>query len=585
MVPLTRYFWLAIFWLGFVVPAPLSAQTAAPSAPLVLAQAQGPVIKAPNRLETDQETVDFVGEVESASDVILTLNDQPLAIARDGTFHVKQVVPLGKSTLVLFAEDPFGNIAGLKVLVERIRPQEPETYGSYYGLVIGINDYNHLKPLQTAIRDAEAIATVLTSRYNFRVETLINATRSEIVKAISDFRARLGEGDNLLIYYAGHGNLDVEGDEGYWLPVDAESDNPAEWLSLGIITSQLKAIRAKHVMVVADSCYSGKLTRDIGASLPTGGENNAWLDRMIQRRSRTALTSGGLEPVADAGRDGHSVFGYAVLDALSSNDGIITGQQLFSKIKNPIIVNADQTPEYADIRRAGHGGGDFVLIPAGATVAAADADTAAHRGLSPGVSARPHEGTIELTFWQTIQDSQNPADFEAYLRKYPYGQFAQLARNKMNAVKPPPAPEPQKQARLIEKAPPEPPATPPVPETMYGAVYFGDDDEFGISSGVPGAEAAKKAALENCRAKTSGRKLSTVFSTCVAVAIAEKRKRGTLASAEASTRRAAANMARKLCVQKLIRKVGRATVEFAGIGCRTKQSVCADPAYAGGPAY
>ena len=83
---------------------------------------------------------------------------------------------------------------------------------------------------------------------------------------------------------------------------------------------------------------------------------------MAGKKSRTALVSGGLEPVMDAGGGGHSVFAKAFLEALADNDGVLDGQALFARIKRPVILNSDQTPDYADIRRAGHDGGDFLFI-------------------------------------------------------------------------------------------------------------------------------------------------------------------------------------------------------------------------------
>ena len=82
---------------------------------------------------------------------------------------------------------------------------------------------------------------------------------------------------------------------------------------------------------------------------------------MAGKKSRTALVSGGLEPVMDSGGGEHSVFAKAFLEALADNDGVLDGQALFARIKRPVILNSDQTPDYADIRRAGHDGGDFLF--------------------------------------------------------------------------------------------------------------------------------------------------------------------------------------------------------------------------------
>ncbi len=84
--------------------------------------------------------------------------------------------------------------------------------------------------------------------------------------------------------------------------------------------------------------------------------------RMAQKRTRIALTSGGLEPVEDNTRGGHPPFAGAVLDVLKANTSVIDGTQLFSQMRCPVILNADQTPQYSDVRKAGHEGGDFLFV-------------------------------------------------------------------------------------------------------------------------------------------------------------------------------------------------------------------------------
>jgi hypothetical protein len=171
-------------------------------------------------------------------------------------------------------------------------------FGRYHALVIENNDDRALPKLKTARNDTRAVAEVLERNYGFSVERLFDATRSDIVTALNDLRARLTDQDNLLVYYAGHGFLDEEADEGYWLPVDADPENPVEWVANEMITRTLRAMRAKHVLVVADSCFAGKLARGAGARPPDH------LERLTIKRARTVLTSGGLEPVADGGGKG-----------------------------------------------------------------------------------------------------------------------------------------------------------------------------------------------------------------------------------------------------------------------------------------
>ncbi len=79
-------------------------------------------------------------------------------------------------------------------------------FGRYHALVIGNNDYQHLRNLTTAVGDAEAVATLLEDKYGFQVTKLTNATRRDITGALNRLRQTLTEKDNLLVYYAGMGS-------------------------------------------------------------------------------------------------------------------------------------------------------------------------------------------------------------------------------------------------------------------------------------------------------------------------------------------------------------------------------------------
>lgn len=231
-------------------------------------------------------------------------------------------------------------------------------FGSYHALVIGNDEYRHLRDLKSAKIDAVEVTRVLKNNYGFRVELLLDASRTRILLALNQLRSQLTAKDNLLIYYAGHGWLDKEGDEGYWMPVDAERQNTVNWVSNSSITTMIKAMKAKHVLIVADSCYSGKLSRGIHVI----DRSSDYLSRISQKRARSVLSSGGLEPVLDSGgKSNHSVFASAFLDALNENKNVMDATELFSKIRRPVILNSDQTPEFSDIRKAGHDGGDFIF--------------------------------------------------------------------------------------------------------------------------------------------------------------------------------------------------------------------------------
>jgi hypothetical protein len=247
--------------------------------------------------------------------------------------------------------------AGIQV-AEKFAAIEGIDFGDYHALVIGNNAYKTLPPLKTAVGDAKAIAEALKTTYGFKVKLLTDAGRNDIIDALDFYVETLTGRDNLLIYYAGHGWLSEDAGRGYWLPVDARKNRRSHWISNATVTDTLKSVQAKHVMVVADSCYSGTLTRGAGVALRTA---DYW-KRMVTKRTRVVLSSGGLEPVADSGGGKHSPFAQAFIDTLAGNDAIIDGTQLFTKMRRPVMVAADQTPEYSDARNAGHEGGDFLFV-------------------------------------------------------------------------------------------------------------------------------------------------------------------------------------------------------------------------------
>lgn len=245
------------------------------------------------------------------------------------------------------------------VVAERATDSDKVGFGNYHALIIGNDRYQHLPTLESAGFDARQLALILESLYGFKTTVLLDATREQIVSSLNNYRKQLSDVDNLLIYYAGHGWVDDDADEGYWLPVDAEEANVANWVSNDSLTSTIRAMEAKHVLVIADSCYSGKLTRGATPQI----RSPQYFSRMASKRARTALTSGGLEPVLDSGgAGGHSVFAAALFKALNENKSIADMSQLFSVIRRRVALEADQVPEYGDIRRAGHDGGDFVFV-------------------------------------------------------------------------------------------------------------------------------------------------------------------------------------------------------------------------------
>src|SRR5580700_10652706 len=248
-----------------------------------------------------------------------------------------------------------GNARGITLNNDTKAKVTAELDGHYYALVIGINNYQHLPRLTTAAPDAQALATLLHNQYGFQTTVLVDATRDQITKALNDYRHNLDENASLLIYYAGHGIYDKEADKAYWLPVDADRDDTSRWIMADEITTEVKVIPARHVLIISDSCYSGGMTREIAPAF-TQQDRERFLEKMVLGKSRTLMSSGALEPVSDVGGNGHSAFTGALLQALAStSDSVFSAGGVFDDyIQVSVAGRSDQTPQYVPVRNSGH---------------------------------------------------------------------------------------------------------------------------------------------------------------------------------------------------------------------------------------
>lgn len=266
---------------------------------------------------------------------------------------------------------------GFSIAVPKEQPAAPAAVqsaatitpdGNYHALVIGIDNYISQRDwkLATAVNDSSEVARILADKYGFAVTTLFNeqATHDGILNALNAYRKKLGKTDRLLIYYAGHGYLDATADASYWLPADAEKDVDTKWLDAKRITDQLKRMEARQVLVVADSCYAGTMTRGININLKNESERNSYIAKVMEKPARVLIASGGNEPVSDTGGSGHSIFSEVFLRALKEpGQSVFTAEELLvTRIKESVSGRADQTPEYRTIRNSGHDGGDFVFF-------------------------------------------------------------------------------------------------------------------------------------------------------------------------------------------------------------------------------
>lgn len=241
--------------------------------------------------------------------------------------------------------------------------------GTNYALVIGINNYRNHRDLKTAVNDVEALVSLLKKKYFFKPGNIIllkdrDVTKARIMQEFRDLVAtKVKKGDNVFIYYAGHGWFDDILDAGYWVTSEA-TKSPASFLENSTVYKFIAALDKKgvqHVFLVSDSCFSGSFTKDHRAVEIE--IDDRYFRKKYRKPSRNILTSGGVEPVADEGKKGHSVFAYYFLKTLMENPyPYLSGKQVGVQVEELVTRNSTQTPVSKFIHGVGDEGGQFFFI-------------------------------------------------------------------------------------------------------------------------------------------------------------------------------------------------------------------------------
>lgn len=264
---------------------------------------------------------------------------------------------------------------------------EVTLYARSHAVVIGIDGYQNasVPKLRGAVRDARDMAALLESQ-GFEVALLLDAaaTRRAVGELLGDrLPTRLGKDDRVFVYFAGHGVSTGEGDMalGYLVPVDGDRERlRATGISMRELQDWFAGYPAKHVMFVADACYSGLALSTRAIGLPAGLSD--YLLQVTSKPVRLAMTAGGAGEEAHEWR-GHGLFTYFLLDALkgaadADHDGIVTSDEIAAYVRPNVSqtaavqFRAQQNPQVGR-----HGEGEFVFVLGQAGVAVARASDAA----------------------------------------------------------------------------------------------------------------------------------------------------------------------------------------------------------------
>lgn len=237
--------------------------------------------------------------------------------------------------------------------------------GTFYALIIGIQNYHapEIPDLETPLKDAVDMADILKRKYGFTVELLLNnqATRRGIDSALRKLVALAKPEDNVLIYYAGHGDLDRQYNDGWWIPYDAQAGVSVTYVDNVQIQKAMRNIKARHVLLISDSCYSGTLFGQARA-MPSLITDKYYLN-LYNEKSRWGMTSGNKTPVSDSGTDGHSIFAYQLIKKLEKNEKpFISTQEIYIAIAPIVANNSEQTPLCRPVKGTGDQGGEFIFL-------------------------------------------------------------------------------------------------------------------------------------------------------------------------------------------------------------------------------
>ena len=139
--------------------------------------------------------------------------------------------------------------------VQQELPKPKMVMAARRALVIGNDKYQHVSTLQNAREDARAIAKTLET-LGYTVFLHLDLNEKGFKQALRDFRARLDGGEEVLVFYAGHG---VQlGSANYLLPVDIKGDSEEQVKDEGIelqrVLDDLKDRKTKFALAIIDAC-------------------------------------------------------------------------------------------------------------------------------------------------------------------------------------------------------------------------------------------------------------------------------------------------------------------------------------------
>lgn len=313
-----------------------------------------------------------------------------------------------------------------------------------YALVIGNGSYTNVDPLPNPPNDAKLVSDSL-KKVGFEVTLLVNADRRTMDRAAKKLARQLDDaGKNAvgIFYFAGHG-VSYEG-ENWLLPIGSEitqgADIEYETLSANKVLKLLESARNATDILILDACRNNPFR---GFSLSGTRAVSRGISRMDAPVGSFIAYSTAPGAVAYDGDGDYSPFAEAFAAEVNTPGNSISDMMIEVrkrvKEKTSKLGPSPQTPWDSSSLT-----GRFSFVPGASTTPAPVAGP-----VIPRKDPEPRPGeSADAKLWASIESSTDAAEFEYYLKKYPNGQYAELARIRANRLavkkvdKPTPKPVP-----------------------------------------------------------------------------------------------------------------------------------------------
>ena len=321
-----------------------------------------------------------------------------------------------------------------------------------WALVIGVDKYTdpQISALKGSDNDARQISDALVRFSGFPKDQVIllstsepierQPTRVNILRRLSNLSTTVPKDGMLLVSFAGHGM--ERGGQAFLLPADAQISDSISFLeetaiSMSRVKSWIKETGVSQVVLLLDACRNDPGGRADAPNNLSNAYVNAFnfdvRNKEVQAFATVYATGIG-QRAYEYTEKKQGYFSWAVVEGLkgaAANDkGEVTLAQLVKYVQDAVpkriavdLGSTKQQKPFAVIE--GYRADELVLA-----ITNAASNSASN---VPGQIATVDPAAIELAYWDTIKNSNNPNDFKAYLDKYPDGQFAELAKSRSNA--------------------------------------------------------------------------------------------------------------------------------------------------------